>query len=147
MAGNISPPVLVLLVLWWRRGVGPVGERVQRKHGAAPAVDGQADAADPDDVHHHAGSGLQRQTRTTRSPGPNGGSEQSLHLPERGGTHHVRHFEEPIGEDDGVRRRGYGQHEGEGGAQGAGDHHVQRVQVYGLGLDQRDQRDQRMITD
>lgn len=51
-------------------------------------------------------------------------------------THHVGHFEVTIGEDDGVGGRGYRQHEGKGGAEGAGDHHVQRVQAYRLGLSQ-----------
>lgn len=56
--------------------------------------------------------------------------------PDKTRTHHVGHFEETIGEDDGVGRRGHRQHEGKGGAQGAGDHHIQGVQAYGLGLGQ-----------
>lgn len=56
--------------------------------------------------------------------------------PQEGGgtTHHVGHFQVTRGEDDGVGGRGHWQHEGKGGAEGAGDHHVQRVQADGLGL-------------
>lgn len=48
-----------LTVLYRSGGVGPRGELVQRKHDPPPAVDGQSDAANPDDVHHHTGFSLQ----------------------------------------------------------------------------------------
>lgn len=39
-------------------GVGPGGEGVQVKHGPAPAVDGQCNAKDANDVHDYACPGL-----------------------------------------------------------------------------------------
>lgn len=39
-------------------GLGPGGEVVQVEHGDAPAVDGQRDDENPDDVEHESGSGL-----------------------------------------------------------------------------------------
>lgn len=47
-----------LWVLLQGSDVGPRGERVQGKQDAPPAVDGQSDAAYPDDVHHQAGFSL-----------------------------------------------------------------------------------------
>ena len=38
--------------------VGPGREGVQMKHGPPPAVDGQRDADDSNDVHHYARPGL-----------------------------------------------------------------------------------------
>lgn len=49
-------------------------------------------------------------------------------------THHVGHFEETGGKHNGIGWSGHWQHECEGGAEGAGDHHVQRIQADGLGL-------------
>lgn len=49
-------------------------------------------------------------------------------------TRHVGYFEVARREDDGVGGRGHGQHEGKGGAQGARDHHVQRIHADGLRL-------------
>lgn len=39
-------------------GLGPGGEAVQVEHGDAPAVDGQCDDQNPDDVEHESRSGL-----------------------------------------------------------------------------------------
>lgn len=39
--------------------VGPWREWVQAKQDAAPAVDGQTDAANPNDIHHHTWFSLQ----------------------------------------------------------------------------------------
>lgn len=47
-----------LVLLHRCSGVGPQREGVQAEHDATPTVDGQTDAADPDDVHHHAGFSL-----------------------------------------------------------------------------------------
>lgn len=38
--------------------IGPDGESVQVKHGFAPAVDGQCNTQDADDVHDYSCSGL-----------------------------------------------------------------------------------------
>lgn len=53
----------------------------------------------------------------------------------RAKTHHVWHFKVTIREDNSVWGRGHRQHEGEGCAERAGDHHIQRVQAYRLRLD------------
>lgn len=58
----------------------------------------------------------------------------------RSKTHHVWHFEKTIGEDNSIRRRGHGQHEGEGCAECAGDHHIQRIQAYRLRLDENTEK-------
>lgn len=44
MAGPCSHP----------RDIGPGGDRVQVKHGLAPAVNGQCDAKDADDIHDYS---------------------------------------------------------------------------------------------
>lgn len=49
-------------------------------------------------------------------------------------THHVSDLQVPIGEDDSVGGRGNRQHKGEGGAERAGHHDVQRVDLDGLRL-------------
>lgn len=64
------------------------------------------------------------------------GFQGLLSSPNKRWTHHVGHFKQTIGEDNGVGGRGHRQHEGEGGAESAGDHHIQRVQAYRLGLGQ-----------
>lgn len=44
-------------------GISPGGEGVQVKHGPAPAVDGQRDAEDADEVHDDAGPGLREEKK------------------------------------------------------------------------------------
>ena len=55
-------------------------------------------------------------------------------------AYHVSHLEVAIGEDNGIWRRGDGQHEGERGTERTRHHDVQRVHPNGLGL-HRTQRD------
>lgn len=49
-------------------------------------------------------------------------------------THHIRHFEAPKRENDGIGWGGHRQHEGQGGGQRAGKHDIQRVETDGLSL-------------
>ncbi len=49
-------------------------------------------------------------------------------------THHVRYFQVSVREDYGVRRGGHRQHEGKRCTEGAGDHNIQRIDTYRLGL-------------
>lgn len=44
-------------------GVGPGGVGVQVEHGLAPAVNGQRDTEDPNNVHHYSGPGLRGRER------------------------------------------------------------------------------------
>lgn len=71
----------------WSRlgGIGPGGHVVQVEHSPAPAVDGQRDTEDANDVH-----------------------DDSCPC-------HVCNLEVSIGEDNGVWRRGNRQHKGKGG--------------------------------
>lgn len=48
--------------------------------------------------------------------------------------YHVSNLEVPVGEHDGIRRGGHRQHEGKGGAQGTGQHDVQRIEADGARL-------------
>lgn len=43
--------------------IGPCGEGVQVKHGPAPAVDGQCNTEDADDVHDYSCPGLLERKR------------------------------------------------------------------------------------
>lgn len=45
------------------RDIGPGGDRVQVKHGSAPAVNGQCNAKDANDVHDYSCSGLEDKKR------------------------------------------------------------------------------------
>jgi len=62
--------------------IGPGGEGVKVKHGFAPAVDGQCDAKDADDVHDYSC------------------------------LRHISNLEVSIGEDNGIWGCGNRQHEG-----------------------------------
>lgn len=111
-------------------GIGPCWKWVQIKHQATPAVNGQRDAANADNVHHNSCFNLW------------GGTKKVimalwlnfLYCTDK--THHVWHFEVTIGKDNSIWRRGHRQHKGEGCAECAGDHHIQRVQADRLRLDQ-----------
>lgn len=112
--------------------VGPGWKRVQIKHHATPAVSGQSDAADADNVHYNSCFSLWRSSKRVIMdsgwlccPAPTGAK-----------AHHVWHFEVAVGEDNGIGGCGHRQHEGEGCAERAGDHHIQRVQADRLRLDQ-----------
>lgn len=74
--------------------VGPGRERVQVKHGLTPAVDGQCDAKDANDVHDDSCTG------------------------------HVSNPEVSVRKDDGIWRRSNGQHEGERSTQSTRHHDV-----------------------
>lgn len=47
--------------------VGPGREIIQLKHGPAPAVNGQCDAHDANDVHHYSCPGLVMERREEKS--------------------------------------------------------------------------------
>lgn len=119
------------VVLYWHGAVRPSREWVQRKHDSTPTVDGQTDAANPNDVHHHTCFSLKEEEEASQSLSV---GFRHLLLPITTMTHHVGHFEETVGEDDGIGGRGHWEHESKGSAEGAGDHHIQWVQAHRLGL-------------
>jgi hypothetical protein len=51
-------------------------------------------------------------------------------------THHIRHFEAPKREDNGVGWGGHRKHEGQGGRQGTGEHDIEGVEADCLSLEE-----------